>query len=371
MPADTFYFIRTYDTATPSDLWNGLQAAVDTYEGVLNLPEGETVESILETWNSQAGYPVIYVDRNYITGSINISQVLYQTFFSSHFNFKHLQSRFLLYNTTHDLDQVWTIPINYATADNPDFTSTTPTIWLTQPYRTYATNLDPDSWVILNKQETGYYRVNYDETNWKLISDFLKSENFQQIHVLNRAQLIDDAFNLARSGRLSYKILLDLAEYIRQETDYAPLYSLFTGLTYLDRYLIGTDVYEEFKDFIVDHLQIAYRSVGVTLVADEPITDVYNRINIISWLCLYGDDDCQKKMNEILSLKERVHPDMQANVYCGGMRIGNLSNWEYLYQLYTSDSTEEREKSRLITALGCSLDSDILERFVVFQRMYF
>lgn len=209
----------------------------------------------------------------------------------------------------------------------------------------------------------GYYRVNYDETNWKLITDYLKGENFENIHVLNRAQLVDDAFNLARSGRLSYSVLFDLAEYIRQETDYAPLYSLFTGLTYLNRYLIGTDIYDEFKNFIVDHLQTAYQAVGTDLVQDEAITVIYNRNNIISWLCLYGDADCQNKMNEKLSLQEQVHPDMQANVYCGGMRNGSLSNWQYLYQLYVSDATEEREKSRLVTALGCSLDSIILERF--------
>lgn len=66
---------RSYDTATPADLWNGFQAAVDSYDGIINLPEGASVESVLETWNSQAGYPVIYVDRNYVTGSVNISQV--------------------------------------------------------------------------------------------------------------------------------------------------------------------------------------------------------------------------------------------------------------------------------------------------------
>lgn len=66
---------RSYNTATPSDLWNGLQVALDTYNGTVNIPENESVESILNTWQSQAGYPVINIDRNYITGSINVSQV--------------------------------------------------------------------------------------------------------------------------------------------------------------------------------------------------------------------------------------------------------------------------------------------------------
>lgn len=66
-----------------------------------------------------------------------------------------LQSRFLLYNATHDLEELWTIPINYATADDPDFTDTSAELWLTGRYRTRATYLNPDSWVIFNKQETG------------------------------------------------------------------------------------------------------------------------------------------------------------------------------------------------------------------------
>lgn len=66
---------RSYDSATPSDLWRGLQEALDQSESIINIPEGETVETIMETWNSQSGYPVVYVERNYSTGVINVSQV--------------------------------------------------------------------------------------------------------------------------------------------------------------------------------------------------------------------------------------------------------------------------------------------------------
>ena len=61
-------------------------------------------------------------------------------------------------------------------------------------------------WVIFNVQETGYYRVNYDHNNWKLLTNQLKADH-TKIHINNRAQLIDDALNLAQAGRIWYIII--------------------------------------------------------------------------------------------------------------------------------------------------------------------
>lgn len=101
--------------------------------------------------------------------------------------------------------------------------------------------------MVLNKQQTGYYRVNYDETNWRLIAAYLNSDNFQNINPLNRAQLIDDAYNLARTGLLSYSIVFDLLDYVSRETDYIPLYSFYRGLSYVYRHLITSEYGEKLK----------------------------------------------------------------------------------------------------------------------------
>lgn len=53
------------------------------------------------------------------------------------------------------------------------------------------------------------------------------------IHVLNRAQLIDDAFNLARSGRLDYSVPLHLSKYLKNENDTTPWYSAMNCFAYL------------------------------------------------------------------------------------------------------------------------------------------
>lgn len=56
---------------------------------------------------------------------------------------------------------------------------------------------------------SGYYRVNYDPENWMALAEVL-DEAHETIDLLNRAQIIDDSFNLARNGRLVgnlYKII--------------------------------------------------------------------------------------------------------------------------------------------------------------------
>lgn len=94
---------------------------------------------------------------------------------------------------------------------------------------------------------TGYYRVNYDEENWQRIIDFLDSEDFEKIPAVNRAQLIDDAFNLAKADKLKYEIPLALSRYLKRETDYLPWYSFFNAMDFLKTELLSEDEYEYFQ----------------------------------------------------------------------------------------------------------------------------
>lgn len=77
---------------------------------------------------------------------------------------------------------------------------------------------------------TGYYRVNYDNSNWQKITDYLNSDNYTKIHVLNRVQIIDDAYHLMLANQLDIQMFLNLANYLSRETDYIGLYPMFSIL---------------------------------------------------------------------------------------------------------------------------------------------
>ena len=72
-------------------------------------------------------------------------------------------------------------------------------------------------------------------------------EDHTKIHVINRAQLIDDALNLARVGQLKYELALDITAYLHQETEYIPWSAALTGLDYLDEMLKRSAAYGNFK----------------------------------------------------------------------------------------------------------------------------
>lgn len=61
---------------------------------------------------------------------------------------------------------------------------------------------------------TGFYRVNYDTKNWDLLV-----KGYEKLPRLSKMQLINDGFNLAIAGQLSYDVPLSIVEKLRDEND--------------------------------------------------------------------------------------------------------------------------------------------------------
>ncbi|CAG5101658.1 Similar to APN1: Aminopeptidase N (Plutella xylostella) [Cotesia congregata] len=196
------------------------------------------LENIFTSWINNIGYPIVTITRDYGNNSAIITQ-----------------SRFLRNSNKISIIRHW-IALNNATQENADFDDTTVTMWFDPKIESLEiVTPPPDQWVICNKQQFGYYRVNYDEKNWKLITDYLKSGNYQKIHVLNRAQLIDDAFVFAEFGYLNFNVAFDLARYLKIETEYVPWATFWEKMFRLYQYssISGSQYYEPFKVSIKSH----------------------------------------------------------------------------------------------------------------------
>merc|ERR1712106_1092520 len=104
--------------------------------------------------------------------------------------------------------------------------------------------------VVFNVQQTGYYRVNYDKNNWDMLAKQLLKDH-STIHVINRAQIIDDALNLAKSGLLDYDTALSVTGYLSKEVEYIPWASALSGLKYVNKMPKRTAAYGDFKRYML------------------------------------------------------------------------------------------------------------------------
>ncbi|XP_058825933.1 aminopeptidase N-like [Topomyia yanbarensis] len=331
---------RKLSSATPDDLYDGLQAAIDG-KGVI--PYTSTVKQLMESWTNAAGYPLLNIRRMYNTGEIIISQ---ERFLAD----KHLPG-----------DHIWSIPYNYIDRSSPKADEKSRIQWLTSKASKLSTNTPSNQWIIFNREQFGYYRVNYDQHNWELIIDAL-FVNPLSISRANRAQLVDDSFNLARSDRLDMGVALKLLTYLRYETDYAPWAAANNVLNYFYDKLRGTAHYPNFVKFVEEITAVVYKTLQIDTVSDEESTlHKYLKQIISNWACRVGNQDCLDKAYAALRTEVDggtvVHPDVAAVIYCHGLRTGTYKELSYLLPKMV-DSRNQAQRTDLIAALGCSKDEN-------------
>lgn len=148
----------------------------------------------------------------------------------------------------------WSIPFDYFTVYGDAPAPVPPAISNGYFFRNYVSltmapiqTVTPSDLIILNHRQTGFYRVNYDNDNWNLIINELAEGDYRKIPVLNRAQMIDDTFNLARGNKLSYSTPLRLIEYLKNEIDYIPWIAAMNALSHINRFYVNSEYYGHFK----------------------------------------------------------------------------------------------------------------------------
>lgn len=92
---------------------------------------------------------------------------------------------------------------------------------------------------------SGYYRVNYDQRNWQLLSAALRSGAVRS--PITKAQLIDDAFNLAKASNLDYSYALGLTTCVIDGEDSKIVWDLIlNNMAFLKYNLMYVPGYEYF-----------------------------------------------------------------------------------------------------------------------------
>lgn len=207
-----------------------------------------------------------------------------------------MQERFLMNRNTSSNEFYW-IPIDvYVQSDNIRPLNDIKfghRQWLGSKPQGMYINPNED-WYIVNYRQTGFYRVNYDTSSWNKLIKKLNSKEFEAIDVLNRAQIIDDLFNLARANYVDYELLMIASQYLKRETNHLPWKAFFNGLSSIYETFEQHGSQKELNGYILTLLSNMYNKVGFDDRNDEHL-DKLNREIILQWACKLDKPECIRK----------------------------------------------------------------------------
>ena len=206
-----------YQNATGTDLWSAMQEET-----------GQPVVAMMESWINQVGYPVLNVDVNRADAvSIGLTQ-----------------QRFLYSGPNQDTT-LWQIPVRASVKGVSEPVS------MVMSDREAALEAQPaqgtsDSWVKVNSQQTGFYRVQYKQED---LARLIPAVESLELPAADRLGLQADAYALARAGLAPATQFLDLARAYGQETEYPVWADLTANLRGMASLIAQEPYYEQYQEF--------------------------------------------------------------------------------------------------------------------------
>jgi len=316
-----FYLHKfNYSNADTNDLWNAIVESTGQ----------DDVITFMESWTLQVGFP-------YVTATLSSNNVtLYVE-----------QSRFLLAEKTNNSTQLWQVPL---TVEQPDRTFA----------RNFATktdqiNVNADSWVVLNVNGTGFYRVFYGKELQDRILRQLLSEH-SVFSEETRAALLSDAFalNLAQKAPASYS--LSFVEYMRSERNYSPWSIALSAMSAI-RPFLDSEAYDSFQEFTRYTLAPVVNELGWYESVNETFPTQLLRPVVLSSFIAASDPSDRiptEGYNIFKTLKNDGHRNVSASlnsaIYLAAAKKDVASDYNWIRDAYKNE-TSATEKNVLLYAM--------------------
>ncbi|XP_072321578.1 aminopeptidase Ey-like [Eucyclogobius newberryi] len=346
---DTFQ----YQNTVYQDLWMHLQMAVDSSS--IKLPG--SIEEIMNRWILQMGFPVVTINTQ--TGEMT-------------------QKHFLLDPDTpvdkpSPFNYEWIVPVTWTkngAAENQ--------FWLiVKSAINNEIKTAPGEWLVANIDMKGFYRVNYDNENWERLLTKLSTKH-EDIPVINRAQIIDDAFNLARAKIVDTTLALRTTAYLDKELQYMPWETARRNLNYFYLMFDRSEVYGPMEAYIKKKSTPLFNhfkeiTSNWTKIPDSH-TDQYNQVNAISMACGTGVEGCQELVTNWFkqwmqnSTYNPISANLRSTVYCSAIQAGGVAEWDFAWKMY-KNATIASEADKLMSALACTEQPWLLNRYLEYSLM--
>lgn len=302
------------------------------------------VADLFGSWSNQKGFPLVTLTRNE-NGSITLHQEKYNAYVAI------------------DTDtSSWWIPYNLASAQNAIFDQTLPSGWMAKGEKTKCLTVSDGSdvkwsdndWVILNRQQIGYYRIQYDDKNYNLIMKELNDGDLNKIHPVNRGQILDDLNEFVLRERVSAKHLCSALNYLSREKSYAPWQAANKIVDDWHHNFQTSKKLKSFQSLIGKSVAPYYDQLTINEGDDEPILNKVARNIAINLACEFGVTKClqdtHSKFQQIINGK-KVKPNIRSVAIFNGIRSANNEEITKLWSLFLNNGDKE-ERQEILSSLG-------------------
>lgn len=269
------YLTTSSSTVQPVNLFNAIQSEVNEQEIILPA----TVQQIFKAWfRARNDVPSIYISRRYDNSST---------------------TRIMHVKAPTSSESLRFIPISFASVSMP-VPVPDELVWLSSvEIISHKVNANDSEWLLVSNQATsGYYRVQYDERNWRMLIVQLKGKNYRSILAADRAQLINDAVHFAQYDLLSWDVVFDLLSYLHRERDFIPWQSAKKSLEFFDRMLRSSSAYRHFEVFIQSITTDLYPELSVVNQSEQDHVKRLQRLSISKLACEAGERHCIAEIDE-------------------------------------------------------------------------
>ncbi|KAL7300763.1 hypothetical protein TKK_0006740 [Trichogramma kaykai] len=336
-----------YKNAETSDLFAELDKTSDNDINVKN---------IMDTWTLQMGYPVVFAKQ-----SDKNTYILTQKRFLVGSDPKKTQSPF---------DYKWTIPITYVTNKQ----STPVLVWFDKDAPYLEIKIDePIDWIKFNVDQVGFYRVNYDQGQWKKLIDTLQWSH-KRLSSRDRAHLLEDIFSLADVGEVEWSSAMNMTLYLGREKNLVPWKISATKLSKINRLLYADakhfSTLEKYQDYVRELVDGIYHEVSWNVDAGDTAEFLNLRVVVLGLACAVGHKECKEDVGAMFKAwindeeDVRPHPDIRSLVYYYGMKYaGGEKEWNVMFDRFAKE-TDAAEKAKLMNGLSAVQSSYILKKFI-------
>ncbi|XP_032687717.1 thyrotropin-releasing hormone-degrading ectoenzyme-like [Odontomachus brunneus] len=329
--------IRNYVQSRSRDVWFELEQAHSLSE-----ESGFSVQEIMETWLKEEYCPELYIKRDYDQRIANC--------FST--------------GAKAGDKRAWIIPINYITASSRKPYNISEVIWLEWGKLKVIKDIKNNDFLILNVEQTGYYRVNYDRRNWLLISTYLQKYNFSHIPPITRAQLLNDAYYFTIQHHTGPYIFTNVTKFLKEDQNFIAWYPMFNIFSEMSTYL-ELDEGKSVKGHFLD-IQTVIGKLGYE---DNPSDNAMKksfRHLLRKWSCKFGHWLCRNaaRFRLLTYLDNDELDNIPANVkdwmICNGLKTADINFWTlFLYRIMNHTNTE-----KYIEYLSCPENSTVILHYL-------